>query len=540
MARVADIKESAVREKRIWVRLNRLCNNRCLFCLDSDSHDGHMESREQVEQLIRKGREEGGQRLILSGGEATLHPDYLDFVKLGRSLGYGWIQTISNGRMFAYRRFADAAVAAGLSEVTFSMHGHHAELHDRLVGVQGAFAQALSGMQNLVNRIVVNVDVVLNRQNIPVLNELLEFYMGLGIHEFDLLHMVPFGRAWSSHREELFYDPVEMAPYLRKAFAHRRKKGVYLWTNRLPAAFLEGAEDLIQDPHKQHDEVRGRMDMYRDWSRNGTPPICQGERCPFCSMEGYCARLEATLSSLKNGTIDSVLLVPEAAALFARLLDEGSLSSNVAVHLLVRKGEDPGWLADRWPHLLPKAVLVFDPGVVPDEGHRIVARWRFKAVDEAGLAAAEELLNRRPDARVSLPLSKSLLKPLKALKEAWGQRVGVHAEPRDFLSDSESLDPDLDELNLMASLVLEGVEGLPLCLGGQPLGEPRPAALDLRTLDADGNVDPGLFTDEYIANGYHVFSLRCASCRKKSLCKGLHINLARNLGLKALKPIRRS
>ena len=157
-----SVKESAVKEKRIWVRLNRVCNNGCLFCLDSDGHDGFMESREVVEEKIRRGREEGGERLILSGGEASLHPDFVHFIEFGRALGYGWIQTITNGRMYAYRKFAD-------NETTFSMHGHRAELHDRLVGVPGAFKQAFAGLRNLVGRIVVNIDVVLNQLNIPEL-----------------------------------------------------------------------------------------------------------------------------------------------------------------------------------------------------------------------------------------------------------------------------------------------------------------------------------------------------------------------------------
>jgi MoaA/NifB/PqqE/SkfB family radical SAM enzyme len=291
-----DIKEAAVRERRVWVRLTRRCNNGCLFCLDADSLDGSAVPSEEVERLIRQGRADGGQRLILSGGEPTLHPDYLKFLALGKDLGYTWRQTVSNGRMFAYRKFADAAVEAGLCEATFSMHAHREDLFDRLVGVPGAFRQALAGLKNLVGRIVVNVDVVLSRMNLPFLREILDFYIGLGIHEFDLLHMVPFGRAWNENRELLFYDPAEMAPHFRRAFEVRKNRGVILWTNRLPARFLEGNEDLIQDPHKLHDEVRGRMAMFEAWRDRGELPICMGDRCPHCPMEGFCKALQESLT----------------------------------------------------------------------------------------------------------------------------------------------------------------------------------------------------------------------------------------------------
>ena len=301
-----DVKETAVKEKRIWVRLTRHCNNGCLFCLDSDSHDGRSIPDEDIENQIRSGRGDGGQRLILSGGEPTIHPRFVEFVRLGRALGYDWIQTISNGRMFAYRKFADAALRAGLNEVTLSMHGHTPELHDRLVGVEGAFNQALIGMRNLLGRAVVNVDVVLSKVNIPHLRDLLLFYIELGITEFDLLHMVPFGRAWNEHREVLFYDPEAMLPHLNKAFALRNRQGIIIWTNRLPAAYLEGNEDLIQDPHKMHDEVRGRLAMFQAWEKDGSEPVCRDDRCGCCPMDGFCKALAEVIENRAAGESPAV------------------------------------------------------------------------------------------------------------------------------------------------------------------------------------------------------------------------------------------
>src|SRR5262250_2051317 len=73
--------EDAAHEKRNWVRLTFDCNNRCVFCLDSDTHDGEIRDREEVKQQILDGKRNGATRLILSGGEPTIHPQYVDFVK---------------------------------------------------------------------------------------------------------------------------------------------------------------------------------------------------------------------------------------------------------------------------------------------------------------------------------------------------------------------------------------------------------------------------------------------------------------------------
>ncbi len=94
--------EDAAHEKRNWVRLTYECNNRCVFCLDSNTHDGEMRDPEEVKKQILEGRRKGASRLILSGGEPTIHPHYVAFIKLGRMAGYRRIQTVTNGRLFPY------------------------------------------------------------------------------------------------------------------------------------------------------------------------------------------------------------------------------------------------------------------------------------------------------------------------------------------------------------------------------------------------------------------------------------------------------
>src|SRR5688572_24016583 len=69
--------EDAAHQKRNWVRLTFDCNDRCVFCLDAHTHDGTIRSREEVKAQILDGRRKGADRLILSGGEPTIHPDYV-------------------------------------------------------------------------------------------------------------------------------------------------------------------------------------------------------------------------------------------------------------------------------------------------------------------------------------------------------------------------------------------------------------------------------------------------------------------------------
>jgi len=214
------VKEAAMKHKRHWVRVTRLCNQRCTFCLDSMNQDGTMIDVESLKAYILLGRRMGRERLILSGGEASVHPQYVELIRYGKSVGYDWIQTITNGMMFSYKRFATACADAGLNEATVSMHGHTAHIHDKLTGTPGAFVTGIKGIQNLwdTGKVVVNIDVVINKQNYKQLPEILEYYYNLGIREFDLLHIIPFGRGFDEHRHSLFFDLNDAVPYFRRAF----------------------------------------------------------------------------------------------------------------------------------------------------------------------------------------------------------------------------------------------------------------------------------------------------------------------------------
>lgn len=281
-------------EKRHWVRLTSCCNQRCLFCHDRGAQDGKTAAWDGLRRQLAQGRRQGLRRVVLSGGEPTLHPDYLKTVGLARELGYTHIQTITNGRRFCYPEFLQAAVAAGLGEVTFSLHGHNAALHDRLTRVPGSFVQALAGLRAAlaVPGLIVSVDVVISSLNLPVLRELLEFYIAVGVREFDLLALVPFGDAWRN-RADLFCDfsvPRNLA-HLRRALRLSRRPDLHIFTNRLRPEYLEGFEPLIQSPEKILDEVRGRRRLLTRYLNSGKVPSCSGAACAHCFMREFCKDL---------------------------------------------------------------------------------------------------------------------------------------------------------------------------------------------------------------------------------------------------------
>lgn len=294
---------SSAQEKRYWLRLTRFCNQRCLFCLDRHAQTGGVLPLASLRRELAQARKQGYRRVVLSGGEPTVHPEFVSIVRMARELGYGHVQTITNGRRMCYPGFLRQAVDAGLGEVTFSLHGNTPELHDRLTRVPGSFVQAVSALRAALATpgLIVSVDVVINRLNLPVLREHLDFCIGLGVREFDLLALVPFGDAWRNQDELYcdFKDPADLAQ-LHRALSLSRRRDLHIWTNRLRPEFLEGFEGLIQPPNKIYDELRGRRRAFARYLASGKTPSCEGEACAHCFLRDFCRDLAALL---KDGSL---------------------------------------------------------------------------------------------------------------------------------------------------------------------------------------------------------------------------------------------
>lgn len=296
-------KEKSATEKRHWIRLTKTCNNQCIFCLDSENQNGTFLSLKEIKNNLLKGREEKIKRVILSGGEPTIHPDFLSIVKMAKKLGYTHIQIITNGRMFAYQDFLEKAIRNGVREITFSIHGHNSKLHDQQTQVKGSFNQSLKGLINALKipGLIVNVDVVINKINYKYLVNILKFFINLGVTEFDLLQVIPFGQAWDN-RQKVFYNIKEALPHLKKAFHLNKNPNLYLWTNRFPASYLEGFEDLIQHPQKLFAEIKGREEDFEKVFKKNIFLNCYGQRCEYCFLKDFCQDL---IKFQKKGYLES-------------------------------------------------------------------------------------------------------------------------------------------------------------------------------------------------------------------------------------------
>lgn len=537
-------RERAANVKKHWVRLVTACNSRCIFCLDTDTPRNVYIPEDDVRRELVRGREQlHADKVILSGGEGSIHPKFIDFIRYAKQLGYGRIQTVTNGVMLSKREFYNNAVEAGLGEITYSLHGHTAELHDRLTGTPGAFRKLMKGMVRAIRegRIIVNVDVCINKQNVPYIDQIVELCLSVGVSEFDLLHVIPQGVAFEN-RAQLFYDPVEHLPRLQKVFRLNRHPGVVVWTNRFPVEFLEGLEDLIQDPHKMLDEVNGRRFQVRRYLDEGVPLECrEKERCQYCFIEPFCNTADRVIERQNRAAWEVWWL----GAVDAAQWDHAELTRDELPFGCQSIGIEVDDLST-----LERLAVPADVGIYV----KATAMSRF--VDRA-LVRNPLLISAREPAHLDVVLSGAEIPPGVAIEIELNQRTAgwllahrervreclprlrVHQPNHEFLKDA--LDNDVrDPKAFFAQLDLPvRVSGLPACLVPHTQLAEAPKILHKTMFDPEtGRVAIRELARTHVIEGYWGKSLRCRDCVVNARCDGAHINFLRDQGFAQLEPLR--
>lgn len=110
------------------IDLTNRCNLTCPICFANANVSGRVyePSKEEVMEMLRLYRKEepvAGRLVQFSGGEPTIHPDFLEILKGARELGYSHIQVASNGIKFADADFTARAAEAGLHTIYLQFDG---------------------------------------------------------------------------------------------------------------------------------------------------------------------------------------------------------------------------------------------------------------------------------------------------------------------------------------------------------------------------------------------------------------------------------
>ena len=239
--------------KRVDVKTNFSCNNKCVFCVQGNKRYRHEDkSTERVKEILREAKDKHDM-VVFTGGEITIRKDLPELVSYAKGLGFKKIQMQTNGRMFAYKKFCRTIINAGADEFGLALHGPTAEIHDRLTGAEGAFKQTTAGIKNLKSMGQwVNVNCVVTKPGYKRFPELADLLIDLGVdqYQFAFIHINRIIADDPSLIEEIVPRKSDVMPYLKKGLDKGVRAGVRVMTEAIPFCLMEGYEQFIAENGK--------------------------------------------------------------------------------------------------------------------------------------------------------------------------------------------------------------------------------------------------------------------------------------------------
>ncbi len=275
-------------QKRKHLLITSLCNNNCLFCFSKENLKIKNLSLKEIEEKLEEGLLEGCKGVIISGGEATIHPKFIQIIGIAKEKGYKYVEVITNGRMLSYPLFIKKIKKKGIDAITFSIHGHDAKTHDSLTRVKGSYNQAIKAISLATKlKIQIKINIVVNKKNIKHLSKMADIFSEIGVTTIGLLQLVPFGEAWAN-RKELFYNLNEYEKYIKKFIKKTKEKNITIWSNRFDVKTYLKYPELSQDPSKFINEVEARIFEFENSSLKNKPLFCYPKRCNYCFLKDFC------------------------------------------------------------------------------------------------------------------------------------------------------------------------------------------------------------------------------------------------------------
>lgn len=281
------------------------CNSRCRYCTQLDYRvipqaDKLDLSTDDIKRRIRYAAEGGYDQVGFTGGEPTIRPDFVELIAYAKSLRFRRIAVTSNGRMFAYRSFTEAAIEAGLNSFTFSLHGSTPALHDRIANAKGALEQALQGLRNIRSAVrrgdleahMMNNQILLP-ENVHEIGAMVELLAPLGVRLFMIQPFI----AQRSNSDEIgrFFVPYDdVVASVRAALPILRAHKARIKPYNVPNCLLTALDrDVIEPqfygikPFREYEnEEPGEFRAFksRQWYRIDACATCV-EVCPGFRVE---------------------------------------------------------------------------------------------------------------------------------------------------------------------------------------------------------------------------------------------------------------
>lgn len=212
----------------VW-NFTNMCNLRCQHCYQRAEGPllGELSLKEKLLAIDELDRS-GVSAIALSGGEPTIHPDYLAVVRAAAKRGM-YVATATNGWRFADLDELKKAVDAGLRYVEVSVDSAYMKRHDIFRGVEGSWARAVRALENAVKIGLSHaMATTVTKYNIDEVDDILDLAESIGVRRVVFFNFIPVGRGREMVDADL--SPIEEEYFMRHIYREMQRRKIEIYT----------------------------------------------------------------------------------------------------------------------------------------------------------------------------------------------------------------------------------------------------------------------------------------------------------------------
>lgn len=173
--------------ENIYIRLNRVCNLSCSFCLVEKT--SHCFSTEQLKTILEILKLHGTNKVKLTGGEPTLHTDFFEIVKYSINLG---LNTVVYSNLYISDDIVDELIKYHIS-VSTSIHGNE-KFHDSITQ-KGAYRKIYTNILKLTSaNVQVTIHMVVMNKNFTLAETVIEDAIRAKVKKVTFQTLIPRGK----------------------------------------------------------------------------------------------------------------------------------------------------------------------------------------------------------------------------------------------------------------------------------------------------------------------------------------------------------
>jgi pyrroloquinoline quinone biosynthesis protein E len=175
--------------------LTHRCPLHCVYCsnpLKMAARSSELATSDWV-RVFSEAHDIGVLHVHLTGGEPLSRPDLVELVSAGREFGL-YSNLITSGIGLSERRLAEL-VTAGLDHIQLSFQDSRADRADWIAGVRSHSHKIAMAKVIRTHRLAFTVNMVVHRQNLDHLEEMIAFAEGLECDRIEIAHAQYYGWA---------------------------------------------------------------------------------------------------------------------------------------------------------------------------------------------------------------------------------------------------------------------------------------------------------------------------------------------------------